>query len=507
MTTPFFYTGLTEQLNLRASRAALGLLGFRNDVLREHLRECFAQDAGVPGSFLADPVFETTFGWQQAPMGLAQLKGKLLHADLVNALMKPQKKGLIEDYTFSATQHPYRHQLEAWQALIEAEPKRSVLVTSGTGSGKTECFLIPILHDLATELEQHKGVSLTGVRALFLYPLNALIKSQKDRLVAWAEPFNGKLRFCLYNGDTPDQGKSNWKSEVADRRTLRADPPPILVTNATMLEYMLVRNEDRPILEQSQGQLRWIVIDEAHSYLGSQAAELTLLLRRVLHAFGCQSGDVHFVATSATLGDSSEESRQRLAEFLADIAGVSVDRVSVIEGNRETPELAAALSQLNQACPDLATLQTLTPESRFSALAQDAAMRSLRTRLTLKPDRLSHISQLLHRQESPALRHATLKLLDLCSQAKNDKGEPFLPLRGHLFQRTLSGLWACANAGCEGRKNSRLDDEGWPFGAVFFERHEHCPHCKTPFLMSCNVGNVVQSTCRLLKLIKRVRNI
>jgi len=59
---------------------------------------------------------------------------------LIKALTKPQKKGLIEDYTFSATQRPYRHQLEAWRALIEAEPKRSVLVTSGTGSGKTECF-------------------------------------------------------------------------------------------------------------------------------------------------------------------------------------------------------------------------------------------------------------------------------------------------------------------------------------------------------------------------------
>ena len=480
MTTPFFYTGLIEQLNLRASRAALGLLGFRNDALREYLRECFAHNAGLPGSFLADPVFETTFGWQQADVGLGGLKGKLLHADLVSALNKPQKKDLIEDYTFSATQRPYRHQLEAWRALIEAEPKRSVLVTSGTGSGKTECFLIPILHDLAAELEQRQSVPLTGVRALFLYPLNALIKSQKDRLVAWAEPFNGKLRFCLYNGDTPDQGKSPWLSEVADRRTLRSSPPPILVTNATMLEYMLVRNEDRPILEQSQGQLRWIVIDEAHTYLGSQAAELTLLLRRVLHAFGCQSGDVHFVATSATLGDSSEESRQRLAEFLADIAGVSVDRVIVIEGNRETPLLADSLKKVNQACPDIDTLQTLSPELRFIALAQDAKMRNLRTQLTQKPDSLSHINDSLHREKSSQKRNETLKLLDLCSQAKNDKGEPFLPLRGHLFQRTLNGLWACANVNCEGRKNSRLDHDSWPFGAVFFERHEHCPHCQTP---------------------------
>ena len=73
-----------------------------------------------------------------------------------------------------------------------------------------------------------------------------------------------------------------WQSEVVGRDVLREDPPPILVTNATMLEYMLVRNVDRPIIDQSQGKLRWIVIDEAHSYLGSQAAELTLLLRRVL---------------------------------------------------------------------------------------------------------------------------------------------------------------------------------------------------------------------------------
>ncbi len=480
MTANFFYTGLTEQLNLRASRAALGLLSFRNDTLREHLRECFGQDAGLPGSFLADPVFETTFGWEQADGGLNGLKGKLLHADLISALNKPQKKGLVEDYTFSATQRPYRHQLEAWRTLIEAEPKRSVLVSSGTGSGKTECFLIPILHDLAAELEQHQGTPLTGVRALFLYPLNALIKSQKDRLVAWTEPFKGKLRFCLYNGDTPDQGKSDWQSEVADRRTLRADPPPILVTNATMLEYMLVRNEDRTILDQSQGQLRWIVIDEAHSYQGSQAAELTLLLRRVLHAFGSQAGEVHFVATSATLGDSSDESRQRLAVFLADIAGVSVDRVTVIEGKRETPQLLDSLRLANQACPDIATLRTLSPELRFIALAQDQILRNLRTRLTQKPDQLSHISSMLHDSGSAELRHETLELLDLCSQAKNDKGEPFLPLRGHFFQRTLNGLWACANSGCEGRKNSRLDDNLWPFGAVFFERHKHCPHCTTP---------------------------
>lgn len=478
--TNLFYTDLIEQLNRRATRAALGLLGFRNDALRAYLSSYFGKEAGLPGSFLADPVFEATFSWQASEFSLGDLCGNLLHKDLVNALSKPQKLSDSEDYTFDTNQYPYRHQLEAWRALIEGSPTRSALVSSGTGSGKTECFLIPILNDLATELEQRQGDPLTGVRALFLYPLNALIKSQKDRLVAWSEPFKGKVRFCLYNGDTPDQGKSEWKSEVADRKTLRSNPPPILVTNATMLEYMLVRNEDRPILAQSQGQLRWIVIDEAHTYLGSQAAELTLLLRRVLNAFGCRAEEVHFVATSATLGDSSEESRNRLAEFLADIAGVSVDRISVVEGKRQVPDLPVVGSNAERTKIDLDRLQGSLNTEKFNFLSSHDAARHIRSRLTQQAVRLTDISQIVFKSEASAARRNTLKFLDLCAQAKSDNQEPFLPLRGHLFHRTINGIWACANNQCQGRDNTALDDERWPFGAVFLERRVHCSHCQMP---------------------------
>lgn len=475
-----FYTTLIEQLGRRATRAVLGLCGFRNDALREHLRALFDRDAGLPGAFLADPVFEASFGWRPAELTLGGLEGKLLHTDLVRALREPQSKGLSEDYSFPAQQRPYRHQLEAWRTLLEGQPPRSVLVTSGTGSGKTECFLIPILNDLAAELEQRQKAPLTGVRALFLYPLNALIKSQKDRLIAWSEPFGGRIRFCLYNGDTPDQAKSEWQCEVPDRRMLRANPPPLLVTNATMLEYLLVRNEDRPILDQSQGRLRWIVIDEAHTYVGSQAAELTLLLRRVLHAFGRRPGEVRFIATSATLGDASEASRQHLAEFLADVAGVSVDRVRVVEGQREVPALPKAPSQIKQPGLKLDRLRTLSSAERFAALAGDGRMRALRAQLVRQATRLSELTRdVLGRDDAPA-RRETLEWLDLCTQAVNDKGEPFLPLRGHLFERTVSGLWVCANAACSGRSETLLDNPGWPFGAVFLERREHCPHCCYP---------------------------
>lgn len=86
-----FYTTLIEQLGRRATRAVLGLRGFRNDALREHLRALFDRDAGLPGAFLADPVFEASFGWRPAEQTLGGLEGKLLHPALVRALREPQR--------------------------------------------------------------------------------------------------------------------------------------------------------------------------------------------------------------------------------------------------------------------------------------------------------------------------------------------------------------------------------------------------------------------------------
>jgi ATP-dependent helicase YprA (DUF1998 family) len=107
-----FYAALTAQLNRRATRAVLGLMGFRNDALREHLREVFGKDPGMPGSFLADPVFEATFGWRPASQTLADLAGNLLHPEVVRALAEPPLS-LREDYVFLSTLRPYLHQLEA----------------------------------------------------------------------------------------------------------------------------------------------------------------------------------------------------------------------------------------------------------------------------------------------------------------------------------------------------------------------------------------------------------
>ena len=180
-------------------------------------------------------------------------RGGLLSPDLISALDKPPSSHR-QDYAFPRRRQPYQHQADSWRLLLEGELANSVLVASGTGSGKTECFLLPILESLVRERAERGH--LTGVRALFLYPLNALINSQRDRLGAWCGGFGQDIRFALYNGETPETAPMHQKTkagaEQISRQQIREDPPPVLVTNATMLEYLLVRTQDKPIASISR---------------------------------------------------------------------------------------------------------------------------------------------------------------------------------------------------------------------------------------------------------------
>jgi DEAD/DEAH box helicase domain-containing protein len=498
-----YFSSLLPELVTRAARATVSRLGFSNAALRKHLNEIFSANLGEPGCFVGEPVFEATFGWQSADRTLSSLSPELLNPLLLDALDKPSGVN-AENYRFAKDILPYKHQLEAWRILANPAPQ-SVIVTSGTGSGKTECFMVPILNQLANEVELHAG-TLQGVRALFLYPLNALIQSQQERLSAWTGPFKGNIRFCLYNGQTQDKQPQHLRdatpNQVIDRETLRASPPPILVTNATMLEYMLVRAQDAPILQKSEGQLRWIVLDEAHSYIGSQAAELALLLRRVLHGFGVNSSEVRFVATSATIGDPKGEAGQKLRDFLAGLAGVSNERVHVVSGQRAVPQVSAGNPTYAEA--SLEALEHLRDEpgmDLFEAVSGNNSAR--RIRQLFVPDKggkaanpLSSICEVVavtganHGAElkSEALRW--LDLLTLSTSVQGKEATPFLPLRLHAFHNVLAGLWACCNPHCTCRHGSHLDSQDWPFGAVYTESREMCD-CGSPVfeLRTCNDCN------------------
>ena len=470
MTEPSLsFADLVRDLSARSSRAISSQLAVRSPELRRYLAGKLEAPPGSDDALLADPVFEATFGWRLADQTMADLaESATLSPRLVAAMDDPPAD--CADHRFGRDWRPYEHQLRCWRLLAE-EPARSVLVTSGTGSGKTECFLVPILDQLARECAT--GGRISGVRALFLYPLNALINSQRDRLRAWASAFDGAVRFCLYNGETPDtlpahRLRSASRAEQLTRRHLREDPAPILVTNATMLEYMLVRNADAPIIAGSQGALRWIVLDEAHTYIGSRAAEMALLIRRVLHRFGVDPREVRFVATSATLGGGDEG--EALRRFLCDVSGAPPKRVHVVAGERVVPDLPAPC---DAAALDVDDLARLPREERFSYLATSRQGRRLRDLFASSPNvaTTADVREVLGASVSVA---DALRLIDLCTTARRGE-QVFLPLRGHLFCRTQAGLWACANRRCQ----ESLGGE-WAFGAVYTVPRDFCRHCEHP---------------------------
>lgn len=500
MQTQFFST-LFPSLADRARYATVSRLGFSNEPLRNYLLDVFGSPYGLGGSFLADPVFEATFGWAPSNETMASLSGKLLARDLVDAMDNPPAD-LRKDYRFGKEFRPHAHQLEAWQ-LLSGREHRSLVVTSGTGSGKTECFMVPILDSLVKEAGQSREV-LEGVRALFLYPLNALINSQKDRLHAWTSPLGGKVRFCLYNGNTPDKLRQADRdiapNQVLDREGLRTSPPPVLVTNATMLEYMLVRSQDAPIIEKSKGTLRWIVLDEAHSYIGSQAAELSLLLRRVMHAFQVSPGQIRFIATSATIGDPNGAAGEKLRQFLADLAGIPSAHVHVVGGRRLVPMLPAGGERYRRAT--LGDLQAIARDgdaaSLFDAIITNDTALAIRRRFTEPPDgkpvaRLSDITALVP-PDGCSPQDTALKWLDILTAAKKPteggKDVPFLPLRAHLFHQVRNGLWACIDPKCRCKTGTRLDDSRWRFGMLYLESRKRCD-CGGPVLdlQSCTECN------------------
>lgn len=385
---------------------------------------------------MAEPVFQSTYPWETGSVTMEQLKGNLLNKKIVSALSKAK-----DDYDFPLERKPYAHQLKSWEALING--KKSIVVTSGTGSGKTECFMIPVLNDL------FENGSNEGIGALFLYPLNALIKSQQKRMKAWTEQLNGKLKFALFNGNTEEnENVANCKKanpELIDRINIRKTPPQIMFTNPTMLEYMLVRDKDIPILEKSQGTLRWVILDEAHTYMGSQAAEMALLLRRTLIAFGVKIEDVRFVATSATIGTKNAEAG--LKKFLADLSGKSENDIAIINGKRVLPD-NLLLPEIN--CTNFNSLKAMSTDE----LKKCNQIHFFREKIN-NSDVLS-LSE-IGNEFGADNENDKLELINLLSKIDSENSKAIVPLRAHFFERTISGLYSCTNLDCKNSNATNIE--------------------------------------------------
>jgi hypothetical protein len=147
-----------------------------------------------------------------------------------------------------------------------------------------------------------------------------------------------RRRIAQIRGEYVENGETKYRFShmVYTRKMVRKNPPNIVLTNPTMLEYILLRAEDRSLTDRQKKSLRWVAIDETHSYNGAGAAEIAMLLRRVLIAFNVQANDIRFATSSATFGNGSDpdKEKEQLQEFISGITGVKKDQVAAIGGER-----------------------------------------------------------------------------------------------------------------------------------------------------------------------------
>ena len=251
----------------------------------------------------------------------------------------------------------YVHQEQAIQRSHMEQ--QNIVVATGTASGKTECFLYPILYEL---YRQHLAGRLKdpGVRAMILYPMNALANDQRERLGSICETLNKAgtgfaPTFGQYIGQTPKDRGDTWRNastraeermtgELVFREEMQVNPPHILMTNYSMLEYLLIRPEDSPLFDDGRGRhWQFIVLDEAHQYRGTKGMEMGMLIRRLKQRLrdGGRKNPFRCIATSATIasGEGKEE-KQAIADFASELFGEPFSSSGVVFGVHEPPQMS-----------------------------------------------------------------------------------------------------------------------------------------------------------------------
>jgi ATP-dependent helicase YprA (DUF1998 family) len=503
---------------------------------------------------------------------------------------------------------PYTHQSEALEAFLGAG--EDLIIATGTGSGKTESFLMPILGALALEAEERpESATLPGCRALLLYPMNALVNDQLGRLrrivgnpkvAEILKRKDGRLvRFGSYTGRTPYPGartgtkdgrnlrsifedfylkyagsdvqrdleskgrwpskdvvafyakhletqitlsngkvqtRGNWQHrlhtqpddrELLTRHEMQVQCPDLLITNYSMLEYMLMRPIERSIFEQTRQWLESdsanefiIVLDEAHMYRGAAGAEVALLLRRLHARLGLPRERVRYILTSASLG-SGEKSKQAVLQFARDLTGLDTGSrrtMRLITGMREqragaqpgSAGEAAALSVFDlpgfQSVPaqsmdgageaggddasaavgalrDLAerlgwpaapTLFAELPGYLFDVLTGFGPLEELIRLVSGEAVEFDSLSRRLFPESDPATAgRATEALMVLGTFAR--RGERvLLPTRLHLFYRGVPALYACINRSCGQRRDAGRSAEEAILGRLYTRPDLNC---------------------------------
>lgn len=241
-------------------------------------------------------------------------------------------------FAWAPSFQPHAHQALAFGRLSGAAP-RSTLIATGTGSGKTEAFLFPVLE----HCRQMRAAGRRGIKAILIYPMNALAADQANRLAREILTHTELARITagLYVGDESEEKSTTVRhlagdryTVITDRNRMREEPPDILLTNYKMLDFLLMRARDAVLWRHNEPDtLRFLVVDELHAYDGAQGTDLACLIRRLKARLRTPPETLVCVGTSATLGSGGNE---RLVGFAGDVFGEPFDSNAVIGEERES---------------------------------------------------------------------------------------------------------------------------------------------------------------------------
>lgn len=267
---------------------------------------------------------------------LLATKDSVYHAPYTAVRLPFRVEELNENYFESIHPKfpPYVHQQKAFDRL-NGNDGQSTVIATGTGSGKTECFLYPILE----YCYKHRGER--GIKALIIYPMNALASDQAKRIaeIIYNSPeLRGNVNVGMYVGgreETPSRIMSE-QGVITDHDTMLNRAPDILMTNYKMLDYLLVRPKDAVLWQDNTPEtLKYIAVDELHTFDGAQGTDLACLLRRLKARLFTPAGYLCCVGTSATIG--SEENNPKILNYASEIFGEPFDSNAIITEDRLSP--------------------------------------------------------------------------------------------------------------------------------------------------------------------------
>ena len=537
-----------------------------NNLLLEAGDELLERD----NTIYQDPYIESNPSYQIIRNGLLSAKIPENIKDILHR-MSEQNLGVFES--------PYAHQIEALESFFQ---ERDVMVTTGTGSGKTECFMWPILASLADEAKKNpQSWEKRGIRALLLYPMNALVSDQIGRLRKMIGDQDGKFhsifseytndpdirypQFGMYTGRTPYPGElvkskdkdlaktmerdllnpetefinelkkigrypakrdlegfiDNLKqgihstepedAELITRWEMQNNCPDILVTNYTMLQFMLIRDIEKPIWERTREWLKaspenklLVVIDEAHMYHGSPGGEVALLLRRLMYKLGIKRDKIRFILTSASIPVKSSEDKRAIQTFINDltvnspenenysvitgkhkeisfkgtvefnadkISDISVDNFLKDEETRIT-EIKRYFKALNKNIPDL-TYNELE-NYLFEKLPEFAPVQRLIKSTSGNATNVRELAKIVFPDDpEDTANYAVQVLLAIMPLAKSKEGQVLFPARLHMFFRGLDGLFACTNPDCPNKHSG----DGITLGQLYTDSSREICSC------------------------------